>query len=121
MASTRNRNTTGNYAAEQAINRNIYSYSDYNESSYYGVAENTYFAGNGLIGMKTAHSNLSNNYCDIESFLFGIGSTNLANPQEPITPSIKQMPSLNICDRIPFILPQDFVPLGNQRPEANCR
>lgn len=121
MASTRNRNTPGNYAAEQRMYQGISNYRDYNESNYYGVAQNTYFAGNGLVGMKAAHRNLSDNYCDIETFLFGIGSTNLANPQAPITPSIKQLPSLNICDRLPFILPEDFVPLTGQRPEANHR
>jgi hypothetical protein len=121
MASTRNRNTPGNYANEQTMYRNRYNFLDYNESSFYGVQENTCFAGNGLVGMKTANRNLSNNYCDIESFLFGIGSTNLANPQEQILPSIKQLPSLDICERIPFILPQDFVPLTNQRPETNYK
>lgn len=121
MASTRNKNTSGNYAAEQAMYLNRYNFFDYNESNFYGVPQTTHFAGNGLIGMKAPHRNLSDNYCDVESFLFGIGSTNLANPQAPIVPSIKQMQSLDICDRVPFILPEDFVHLTNQRPEPNAK
>ncbi len=121
MASTRNRNTPGNYAAETSMYQNRYNFFNYNESSFYGQPQTTHFAGNGLIGMKAPHRNLSDNYCDVESFLFGIGSTNLANPQTPITPSIKQYQSLDICERLPFILPEDFVPLTGQRPESNCK
>ena len=39
---------------------------------------------------------LSYNPIDIESSLFGINSTNLVNPQPPVKPEIKVLPSLNM-------------------------
>jgi hypothetical protein len=116
MASTRNRNTPGNYAAEQAANRINHHYSSYESSSYYAVPEQTYFPGNGLVGMKTAHRNLSQNYSDVESFLFGIGSTNLVSPQSTPTPEINQMKSLNVADRLPMIMPGTLNVQPGQRP-----
>jgi hypothetical protein len=115
MASTRNRNTPGNYTAEQQINHISHNYYSYESAPHYGVASETHFAGNGLVGMKTAHRNLSNNYCDVESFLFGIGSTNLVSPQPEPVPEIHVKKSLNIIDRIPIILPDTHNVPTNQR------
>lgn len=115
MASTRNRNTPGDYAREQqslALRRN---YMSYDESSFYGTVQHTYFPGNGLIGMRTASSNLAANACDIESQLRGIGATNLVEPRAPIAPEIHPLKSLNIADRLPMIMPAPFAPQPNQR------
>ena len=109
MASTRSRNTPGDYALEQHALAKQESFMDYNASSYYGVPAQSYFAGNGLVGMKAAHRNLSDNACDIESYLRGIGSTNLVAPQSDPVPAIKQMPSLNMADRLPLVMPAPFV------------
>ena len=115
MASTRSKNTPGDYALEQLANARQGSFSDYAASSYYGVPAQSYFAGNGLVGMKAANRNLSENACDIESFLRGIGSTNLVAPQSEPVPEIKQMQSLNIADRLPLIMPAPFVFESGQR------
>jgi hypothetical protein len=115
MASTRSKNTPGNYAAEQSAIAKQGSFADYTASSYYGVPAQSYFAGNGLVGMKTAHRNLSDNSCDIESFLRGIGSTDLVAPRADPVPEIKQMQSLNVCDRLPLIMPAPFVFESGQR------
>ena len=115
MASTRNRNTPGNYAAEQSANLTNRNYSSYESSAYYAVPEQTYFPGNGLVGMKAAHRNLSQNYSDVESFLFGIGSTNLVSPQSTPTPEINQIQSLNVADKIKLIMPETFSVRPNQR------
>ena len=115
MASTRNRNTLGNYNAEQQSNQMFRDYRSYETAAHYAVPTETYFPGNGLIGMKTAHRNLSENYCDIESFLRGIGSTNLVSPKEDPTPNIHAKKSLNIIDKADVILPAPLTTLDNQR------
>ena len=116
MASTRNKNTPGDYASEQMALFNKYSYHAYEHSHFYGVPSQTHFAGNGLIGMKTPHRNLSQNYCDVESQLFGIGSTNLVTPLPPVTPQINQTQSLNIADRTQLIMPNAFQHEAYHRP-----
>lgn len=116
MASTRNRNTPGDYALEQRSNTLNHDYMSYDKSAFYGTVGNTYLPGNGLVGMKTAGMNLSANAADIESQLFGIGSTNLVSPQRPIAPDVYQLKSLNIADRTPLILSDKFSPAPNQRP-----
>lgn len=116
MASTRNKNTQGDFKQEQIALSRIADYNDYNKSSFYGVPENIYFAGNGLGNMKTAANLLSNNSCDIESQLLGIGSTNLVNPLPTVIPDIKYYQSANICDRLTPVAYMDVRPEPNQRP-----
>ena len=115
MASTRSRNTPGNYELEQKINTQKNDYMSFEKSSFYGTVTATYFPGQGLIGMKTAGLNLASNSADIESQLFGIGSTNLVNPSSPIAPDVYKLQSLNVAYKAPVILPSDFVPTPNQR------
>lgn len=115
MASTRNRNTPGDYAQEQSAKLQFRNYFAYEESSFYGTVQHTYFPGNGLIGMRTGSSNLASNACDIESQLRGIGATNLVEPQAPIAPQIHALPSLNIAGRLPLQMPAPFQPVPNQR------
>jgi hypothetical protein len=87
----------------------------YEKSSFYGTVPNTYLPGQGLIGMKTAGMNLSANSADIESQLFGIGSTNLVQAQTPIAPDVYQLKSLNIADKLPVVVPAPFQADTNQR------
>ena len=115
MASTRSRNTPGNYALEQQINNLQNDYFSFEKSAFYGTVPATYFPGQGLIGMKTAGMNLASNSADIESQLFGIGSTNLVSPQTPIAPDVYQLNSLNVAYKAPVILPMSFAPSPNQR------
>ena len=107
MASTRNRNTRGDYLQEQTAYANQFHYTSYDHSPFFGVAQTTQFAGNGLVGMKSAHRVLSQNYCDIETQLFGIGSTNLVNPKDPITPEIYSLPTWDLSHRIPLFVPAE--------------
>jgi hypothetical protein len=112
MASTRNKNTTGNYNAEQwSLNEQI----NYNTYKSYGIPQSTYLPSDGLLTGRMASENLSNNYCDIESQLFGIGSTNLVTPLPPVVPEIKQLQSLAIMNKTPLIIPGDLVVQGEQR------
>lgn len=116
MAFTRNRNTPGDYLAKTKEQQKQLHYLSYDTSPFYGRPQTTYFAGDGLIGMKAHHSSLSKNFSDVESFLFGIGATNLINPQPEFRPEIKQMKSLNIITKIPQIMPDPFIHYADQRP-----
>jgi hypothetical protein len=113
MASTRNKNTPGDYSLEQRQNTNICAYSEYIYSS---EPLQTYFPGNGLLVGRVAPTNLSDNACDIETQLFGIGSSNLVNPKPVVRPEIKSMRSLNIIERVPVLIPEPLVVENNQRP-----
>jgi len=65
---------------------------------------------------RMASENLSSNACDVESQLFGIGSTNLVTPQKQVQPKPHDMKSLNVIDRISMIIPEPLVVEKNQRP-----
>ena len=115
MASSRNKNTSGNYALEQySYNRQI-DYSTYLNSSC-GQAHLNHFAGNGLLMGKRPHTELSHNPTDIEGILYGIGSTNLVNPMTTPVAQLKRLNSLDICDRTPVIIPSPFAMQSGQRP-----
>jgi hypothetical protein len=115
MASTRNRNTPGDYATEQLRYNTRADYLSYEKSSHYAIPTQTYFPGNGLVGMKAAHRNLSHNYSDVESYLFGIGSTNLVSPTAVPEPQIHPHKSLNMIDKTPLIMPEAMKIQENQR------
>jgi hypothetical protein len=88
MACTRNKNTLGNYSLEQrqlsAIRENIVYPNAAN-----GEAWSSRLAGDGFLPSRLPKTVLSRNPEDTESFLFGIGSTNLVNPQfAPFVPEI---------------------------------
>jgi hypothetical protein len=112
MSSTRSKNTIGNYKAEQW---SLKQQSEYMPYSSYAAPPNTYFCGDGLIGAKVGPLQLSDNFCDIESSLFGIGSTNLVLPQPDVVPEIKKLKSLSIIDKLPVIFPSPLVVEPNQR------
>ena len=115
MASTRNRNCQGDYVLEQAQNKGIANYSEYGHSAY-GYPTDTMLPGDGLLQGRVAPTKLSGNSCDIESQLFGIGSTNLVKPREPVIPDIHPLLSLNVIDRLPVLVPEPLVVAKNQRP-----
>ena len=113
MASTRNRNTRGNYSMEQ------WSYGKQNAYSTdrdYAFAPTTLLPGDGLLGARIPETELAGNPKDIESFLFGIGSTNLVEPVAPVQPQLKFVPSLAVMNKVPLLMPKDLVLQNNQRP-----
>ncbi len=113
MASTRTKNTPGDYQLEQwSFAQNV----SYNTASHYGRPEQTYLPGDGLLAGNVSRTQLSSNSCDIESMLRGIGSTNLVTPKSPTVPEISRLPSLSVIDRIPLLIPAPLVVQSNQRP-----
>ena len=113
MASTRNKNSPGDYKLEQNINTQIDNYKTYVRSS---VAFDNHFAGDGLLMGRNARETFCQNYCDVESQLFGIGSTNLVNPKKSVTPDFQPIQSLNIIDRLPLLVPEPLVVEQGHRP-----
>ena len=117
MASTRNRNTQQDYAQEQLAYQKQRDHQSYETASFFGLPENPCFVGAGLVGMKAPAQNLSANSADIESLLFGVGSTNLVSPLPEIVPNLYALPSLNLVDKpVPVYLPMPFEPRTDQRP-----
>lgn len=102
MASTRNKNTPGDYKLEQLayIDRHLNIMDIQKQTPEY-----KYFPGNGLLQGSVPSRDLANNYTDIESTLFGIGSTNLVQTLPNVVPDIHSYRSLNIIDKTPMIVP----------------
>lgn len=115
MASTRNRNTQGNYSLEQKQFEQSSIYSLY-PNSQYGAAYNTRLPGIGLMPAQIPWNKLSYNAADTESFLFGINSTNLVNPAPCFVPEITKLNSANIYENKPTLIPEPLVIEKNQRP-----
>jgi hypothetical protein len=115
MASTRNKNTQGNYQSEQWSLDQTRNWIAYEHASN-GRAIQTHLPGNGLLVGRVANTELSKNPADIESHLYGIGSTNLVTPYEQPTPLINQIPSLNIASKTPLFMPDPLIIEPNQRP-----
>jgi hypothetical protein len=115
MASTRNKNTPGNYCLEQRQYLNQQNYKLYPHSQY-GLAYNTQLPGNGLLPGKLPRDKLSYNAVDTESFLFGINSTNLVNPAPVFVPEIAQLQTANVFTKGPVYVPEPLVIEKNQRP-----
>jgi len=113
MASTRNKNTLGNYALEIGGKQ---EQAQYKVNELYSVPAETAFFGDGLLAGKVGPAKLSSNYCDIESQLRGIGATNLVNPRSIVQPDLYSLRSLNVIDRIPLIFPKSFEHGQTERP-----
>ena len=115
MASTRSKNTPGNYCLEQ---RDYHLSSSYllNPYSSSGLNYDTKLAGFGFNPGNMPASTLSKNYGSIESGLFGIGSTNLVNPAPPIVPECYYLKSASLIEQGPTYIPKPLYIEPNQRP-----
>ena len=115
MASTRNKNTPGNYCLDQKQNTQSESWQLYTNGAN-GLAYDTRLAGTGLVQGQMPWSTLSHNPVDIETFLFGIGSTNLVNPVKHLTPELKCLNSANLFKKQDIIMPIPLAASKTQRP-----
>ena len=115
MASTRNINTPGDYCLQQREFQQNMNYTLY-PNSQYGAAYNTRLAGNGFNPAQIPWNKLSHNAPDIESFLFGINSTNLVNPAPCFHPELKKLDSVNVFEKGVVFMPEPLVVRKDQRP-----
>ena len=115
MTSTRNKNTGCDYKLEQNVNINRFNHNLYLHSSS-GRPTSECLPSIGYTPSHMSRDALANNAVDIESALYGIGSTNLVNPQTPVKPDIKPLQSLNVIDKLPIMIPEPLIIEKNQRP-----
>jgi hypothetical protein len=113
MSSTSNKNSPGEYQLQVAGNQYIDQFTLYKYSTQ---PTTPLFAGNGLIMPRMGREELSAHSVDHETYLFGIGSTNLVNPKPEFVPEIKEIKSLNIVPTRQLIMPQPSIPNNNERP-----
>jgi len=114
MASTRSKNTPGNYCLEQrAFQHGV----EYCVDRDYAYVPRTLAAGDGLLQGRMGCDVLSQNPQDVESFLFGIGATNLVSPSpQPFSAQILENRAMSVVDqRVPLIMPQDLSVQNDQR------
>ena len=115
MTSTRNNNTPEDYCLQQKAINISRQYGEYK----FGSAGAAYNPGIPCVGYTPSHmpaSFFSNNPTEIESRLFGIGSTNLVNPQKCLQPSLKTIPFKSFF-KMPTYVPELKIPQDSaQRP-----
>ena len=115
MASTRNKNSLGNYNLEQHQYRTISNYNSFENASC-GSAYITSIPDIGIIPSKVAPHHFSSNPIEIENMLFGINSTNLVNPSPEIKPQLRTPRKSVFFQRQIIIMPKPLVIEPNQRP-----
>ena len=115
MASTRNNNTPGNYLLEQRNYTLTQAYESYTYSQY-GQAYTTALPALGFNPSYMPRGTFVENPIDVESALFGINSTNLVNPQEPVIPYKKHVPTVCFFNTQALIMPRPLVIENKQRP-----
>ena len=117
MTDTSLKNSKGWYCQGQQALRQQF---DHNLWKYKCISENTAFpcAGINMPMMTNGYNNniLSNNAPDIESVLFGIGSTNLVKTKEAVKPELNCMKNIKFFNRLETTLPNPLVMHKNQRP-----
>ena len=113
MTSTTNKNSPGNYEAEQWYFLKQRAY-----ENYHGRVVNnlTCLPGDGLLSGRYPSMVLSHNSTDIESELFGIGSTNLVHTKQITTPNFKKLKTLSIYDKPRIVIAEPLVIEKFQRP-----
>uniref|UniRef100_A0A6C0CJ26 Uncharacterized protein n=1 Tax=viral metagenome TaxID=1070528 RepID=A0A6C0CJ26_9ZZZZ len=115
MASTRNNNTPGDYCLQQKSYQHSLEYNEF-KNSQVGSAYKNSLPTLGITPSHMPREAFSQNSVEIESALFGINSTNLVNPQKPVVPELKYLPSVSYFEKLPNFMPEPLVVEKNQRP-----
>jgi hypothetical protein len=117
MTDTSLKNSRGWYCQGQHARMEQFSH---NMWKYKCISESTAFpcVGINMPMMTNGYNNkiLSDNASDIESALFGIGSTNLVKPKAAVTPELNCMGNIKFFNRIQTYLPEPLVIQKYQRP-----
>ncbi len=117
MTDTSLKNSKGWYCQEQ---RGIQRQFDTNIWKFKCISKDTRFpcAGINMPMMTNGYNNnvLSNNASDIESALFGIGSTNLVKQKPAVKPELNCMGNVKFFNRLESIMPKPLVVEKFQRP-----
>lgn len=113
MSSTRLRNLPGEYKLSKLQNTHICSN---RLSPFRTVANDTVLPELGFNASYLPNHVLSSNAIDIESDLFGVGSSNLEIKKTPVVPKTHRLPIQSFFERPDIIIPNEFVLEQNQRP-----
>ena len=117
MASTRNINTQHDYRRGQCEKKHLYQL---NLEKQEPKPEHCAFPKAGVLFDKMPggynNNTLSNNAADIESFLFGIGSTNLVQQQHLPNPDMNKLDSVEFFNETKTMGPNPLVIERFQRP-----
>ena len=119
MASTRMNNTPGEYRLQQNEYLHQRNFMLFKNNA---VPTQSVFPGLGINMplMNGGYQNevLSRNTADVESALFGVGSTNLVNPKAPTYAKINKMPEKAFFELPKKFLPEPLVVEKHQRPKG---
>ena len=115
MASTRNKNTGSNYCLEQRMTTQSFKYLEYQNAAS-GAAYSPAIPCMGIMPSQMPREAFSRNSVDIESALFGINSTNLVEPQQPVVPELTKLPEVSFFGRMQLVMPDPLVVEKSQRP-----
>jgi len=115
MSSTRNINMRAEHNVQVQKDDLANRYQLYGNSSS-GMAYNPAISTFGVYSSHMPPQHFSTNHVDIETDLFGIGSTNLVKPKSVIHPDLKTVKEKSFFNRIPFIMPDPIVIEKDQRP-----
>tara|TARA_B100000035_G_scaffold300341_2_gene295915 strand:+ start:2181 stop:2537 length:357 start_codon:yes stop_codon:yes gene_type:complete len=114
MTSTRNKNTKQDYILEK---KKMFNREEYLFNENFALSNKTNFPDFGLNMPAMPRDKLAHNSVNIESSLFGIGSSNLEEPQQPVNPEIIQNNfGESIVKRNPLYVPQPLNFNPNERP-----
>jgi hypothetical protein len=113
MASTRNKNTAGNYALHARELAESRAYDIYKPGAR---PEKDVMPTLGYRPTHMSRDSLAYNPVEIESMLFGINANNLVDPQPAVRPLLKKLDTVDFFPRLPVIMPQPLVIEKGQRP-----
>ena len=101
MASTRNRNTVGDYTLEQMRNASLFNY---RSDPVRRFAPTNHQVGFGVMQGQIPHQAYGQNAVDVESYLMGVGSTRLVKHDGMVynyhvEPRIKNLPEIRFFEK----------------------
>ena len=116
MASTRNKNTIIDYKLQQNINSGFQNYNLY-ENGASGKQVSLNMPGNGFGHSVMRGRQLAYNQIDLESFLRGTGTVDLATGHYlNITPDLKYISSINAYKKEPTLVTDMNISPSRDRP-----
>ena len=115
MASTSNKNTPSDYCLQQRAFELNEQYNTYINSQVGMAYKPGLPCGGSAPASHMSREQLSYNPVEIESALFGIGSTDLVKPQQPVCAKLKTLPATSFFPRERVVLPEPLVIEKNQR------
>jgi hypothetical protein len=115
MASTRNKNTAGDYRMEQQINRHLTQYNVYKNSAQ-GTPWETHIPDVGWMPSNVSRETFATNAVDVESMLRGTGESNLVEPKGETVVQKVEVGYKSFFERPVVATPEPLVLERFQRP-----